>query len=126
MRRRESSRKIYVDVNALYYYLTAHPEFGERSKKHLEMYSGQLVTSVLTAWMLYVLTRLEGIASILEEIGVELVPLDYSLLKEAEKLRKPKDFEDRIHLATALRAGAITMLSNDEDFDGIPGIERVF
>ncbi|MEM2274792.1 MAG: type II toxin-antitoxin system VapC family toxin [Thermofilum sp.] len=126
MRRRERLRRIYVDVNVLYYYLTAHPAYGEISKRYLEEYSGQLVTSSLTAWLLYVLTRVENIASILEEVGVELAPLDEAVLKEASRLKKPSDFEDRIHLATALRLGAETILSNDRDFDGIPGIRRIF
>ncbi|MEM2153164.1 MAG: type II toxin-antitoxin system VapC family toxin [Candidatus Bathyarchaeia archaeon] len=126
VRRGEYSRRIYVDVNVLYYYLTAHPVYGEISKRYLEEYGGQLVTSSLTAWLLYVLTRVENVASILDEIGVELAPFDSSLLKEAARLKKPKDFEDRIHLATALRLGVATILSNDRDFDGIPGIRRIF
>jgi len=38
---------IYVDVNVLYYYLTAHPEFGEKAKKYLEDVDN-LYTSALT------------------------------------------------------------------------------
>ncbi|MEM1909172.1 MAG: type II toxin-antitoxin system VapC family toxin [Thermofilaceae archaeon] len=126
VRRGVYSRRIYVDVNVLYYYLTAHPVYGEISKRYLEEFSGQLVTSSLTAWLLYVLTRVENIALILDEIGVELAPLDSAVLREATRLKKPRDLEDRIHLATALRLGAAAILSNDKDFDGIPGIRRIF
>jgi len=125
-RRRSSSEKIYVDINVLYYYLTAHPEFGERTKTYIARWSGNLVTSSLSAWILYVLTKLENIASILDEVGVELVPLTASVLSIAEKLEKPRDYEDRIHLATMLELGIDTIISNDRDFDGIAGIKRVF
>ncbi|MEM1509201.1 MAG: type II toxin-antitoxin system VapC family toxin [Thermofilaceae archaeon] len=126
MRRRGSSKRIYVDVNVFYYYLTANPEFGERAKWYLEKYSGFLATSSLSVWLLYVLTRVKDITSILEEVGVELLPLDVHVLKAAGRLEKPRDFEDRIHLATAKIYGITTIISNDEDFDGITGIERVF
>jgi predicted nucleic acid-binding protein len=106
--------------------LTAHPQFGERTKTHIARWSGNLVTSSLSAWILYVLTRLENIASILDEVGVELVPLTASVLSIAEKLEKPSDYEDRIHLATMLELGIDTIISNDRDFDGIAGIRRVF
>ncbi len=121
-----SLERAYVDVNVLYYYLTAHPEYGERAKEHLEVYGGLLVTSSLTVWLLHVLTKLEGLSTILEELGVELAPLDAGIVREAERLERPRDFEDRLHLATARRLGVRVILSNDRDFDGIPGITRVF
>jgi len=126
LRRRSSSEKIYIDVNVLYYYLTAHPQFGEQARNHVASWSGSLVTSSLSAWILYVLTKLEEVASILDEVGVELVPLTASILSMAEKLRKPRDFEDRIHVATMLELGIDTIISNDSDFDGAAGIKRVF
>ena len=115
-----------MKLNVLYYYLTAHSEFGERANTHIARWSGDLVTSSLGAWILYVFTRLENIASILDEVGVELVSLTASVLSIAEKLEKPGDYEDRIHLATMLELGIDTIISNDRDFDGIAGIKRVF
>ena len=50
-------------------YLTAHEEFGERSKGLIEAYSPRLVTSALTVWLLHVLTGLEDLDEILEELG---------------------------------------------------------
>ena len=125
-RRRSSSDRIYVDVNALYYYLTAHPQHGERARSHIAAWSGSLVTSSLTAWLLYVLTKLENVASILEEVGVELAPLTASILRRAEKLEEPRDLEDRVHVATMLELGIDTIISNDRDFDSVAGIKRVF
>jgi predicted nucleic acid-binding protein len=126
LRRRSSSERIYVDVNVLYYYLTAHPQFGEQAKSHIASWGSSLVTSSLSAWILYVLTKLEKVASILDEVGVELVPLTASILSRAEKLGEPRDFEDRLHVATMLELGIDTIISNDKDFDGITGIRRVF
>jgi len=125
-RQRSSSRRIYVDVNVLYYYLTAHPLFGERARGHIASWSGRLITSSLSAWLLYVLTKLENVASILEEVGIELAPLTVEILRRAEKLEKPKDFEDRIHVATMLELGIDAIISNDRDFDDVASIRRFF
>jgi predicted nucleic acid-binding protein len=125
-RRSSSGERVYVDVNVLYYYLTAHPQFGERARDHIASWGGRLVTSSLSAWLLYVLTGLENAASILEEVGVELAPLTAGILSRAEKLEKPRDFEDRVHVATMMELGVTTIISNDRDFDGLAGITRIF
>jgi len=125
-KQKSSSETIYIDVNVLYYYLSAHPQFGERARSYIATWGGNLVTSSLSAWILYVLTRLENITSILDEVGVALVPLTASIMSGAEKLEKPRDFEDRIHVATMLELGIDTIVSNDKDFDGLLGIKRIF
>jgi predicted nucleic acid-binding protein len=125
-KQKRSSETIYIDVNVLYYYLSAHPQFGERARSYIATWGGNLVTSSLSAWILYVLTRLENITSILDEVGVALVPLTASIMSGAEKLEKPRDFEDRIHVATMLELGIDTIVSNDRDFDGLVGIKRIF
>jgi len=123
--RGRQSYMIYVDVNVLYYYLTAHEEFGARSKELLEEYSDYLATSALTAWLLYVLTRLENVAEILSELGIRLLPLTSEVLRLAIKMKIPKDFEDRIHLATMKQYNIEIILSNDRDFD-LPNVKRIF
>lgn len=125
MSRRKPLEKTYVDVNVLYYYLTASEDHGEKSKDYIISYSGRLVTSTLTVWLLHVLTKLENLTSILEEIGIGLVPLTAEILLEAERLKKPKDLEDRIHLSTMNYLGIKRIISNDQDFD-LPSVERVF
>ena len=55
-----------------------------------------------------------------------LLPLTASVLSIAEKLEKPRDYEDKIHLATMVELGIDTIISNDKDFEGITGIRRVF
>jgi len=52
--------------------------------------------------------------------------LHRSLSKSCEKLEKPKDFEDRIHVATMLELGIDAIISNDRDFDDVAGIRRFF
>jgi len=126
MRQKKYLEKIYIDVNVLYYYLTAHPLFGEKAKSFLSKYSGMLSTSVLTAWLLYVLTGLEDIDQILSELEIELLPLTASILSNARSLEKPRDFEDRIHLETMLKHNIYTIISNDRDFDGLRNITRIF
>jgi len=125
MRRVRLLERTYIDVNVLYYYLTASEEHGEKSKNHIKTYGGKLVTSTLTVWLLHVLTGLENLTSIMEEIGVELIPLTTQVLLEAERLKKPDEFEDRIHLATMNNIGIRRIISNDKDFD-LPGVERIF
>lgn len=125
MKRRKPLEKIYVDVNVLYYYLTASEEYGEKSKNYISTYGGRLVTSTLTIWLLYVLTGLENLTGIMEEIGVRLAPLTLQILSEAEILEKPRDLEDRVHLSTMKSLGIVKIISNDKDFD-LPGIERIF
>ncbi len=124
MRLKKSSERTYIDVNVLYYYITAHEEFGKRAKELIEQHT--LATSALTVWLLYVLTKLENVAKILEELEIEILPLKSEIFERARALKKPKDFEDRIHLATMLENGIRVILSNDKDFDGIPKIVRIF
>ncbi|MEN3035736.1 MAG: type II toxin-antitoxin system VapC family toxin [Candidatus Methanosuratincola sp.] len=126
MAQRRSSEKIYIDVNALYYFLTAHDEFGLKAKQHIEDRSGALATSVFSVWLLHVLTNLENIYEILEELEVDLLPLTKETFALAKVLDKPGDYEDRIHLSTMLQHGIKTIISNDRDFDGIPEVKRIF
>jgi len=126
MKRKKSLKKIYIDVNVLYYYLTAHRTYGKKAKEFIEFYSGILATSCLTPWLLYVLTRLEQIDEILTDIGIQLLPLTQEILEKARKLSKPKDYEDRIHLATMIKNNINIIISNDSDFDKIPNITRIF
>lgn len=114
---------IYIDVNVLYYYLTAHPEFGEKAKKYLEDFD-DLCTSALTVWILYVLTNLRNLPEILREIGVTILPLTFEVLSFATNVEK-LDFEDAIHYATMKLNGINKIISNDGDFDRVD-VERIF
>ena len=120
--------KVYVDVNVLYYFLTANEEFGERARDLLERYSGDMITSALTVWQLYILFRRQktkfSIIGILSDLGIEIVPLTFDILREAERCKK-LDFDDAIHYATMKAHGIRTILSNDKDFDKVD-VKRIF
>ncbi len=85
---------VYVDVNVLYYFLTANEEFGERARDLLERYSGNMMPSALTVWQLYILFRRQktklNITDILLDLGIEVVPLTM------ESLGMPKDAKSSI------------------------------
>lgn len=53
-----------------------------------------------------------------------MLPLDAEVLDKARRLDKPRDFEDRLHLATMQIYRIDTILSNDADFDDA-GVQRV-
>ena len=53
-----------------------------------------------------------------------LLPLDAEILAKALHLEKPREFEDRIHLATMQSYGIDTILSNDSDFNYV-GVVRI-
>jgi len=120
--------KVYVDVNVLYYFLTANEKFGERAEDLLERYSGDMITSALTVWQLYLLFRRQktklNITDILSDLGIEVAPLTVEIIRNAERCKK-LDFDDAIHYATMKAHGIRTILSNDKDFDKVD-VKRLF
>ena len=119
-----------MDVNVVYYILTANEEFGIRAKELVEEYYGRMITSALTVWQLYILLQRKGnkrpeLSNILPELGIKIVPLTPEILSEAEKCEK-LDFDDAIHYATMKAYRTKVILSNDRDFDKIKEIKRVF
>lgn len=133
----------YVDVNVFIYWLGAHPKLGERSLKwikDIETSHKKYVTSSLTIYELTViLSSLTGkdlrdvrfveeeVDAILSLRGLAIEPLVGQDLLQAPSLMKRYglDYEDSLHLATALRVGAEEIVTNDEDFNKAP-LRRVF
>lgn len=89
----------------------------------MKRYRGSLATSVLSAWLLYVLIRREVVVDAVRNLAI-LLPLDAEILAKALHLEKPREFEDRIHLATMQSYGIDTILSNDSDFNYV-GVVRI-
>lgn len=135
----------YVDVNVFVYWLGGHPVFGEAALEWIRRVEaasrGRYVTSSLTLYeTLVVLAGLTGrslrdrgfVGVVLRSItglpGLLVVPFSLDDAVEALELmgRYGLDYEDALHLAVALRVGAEKIISNDGDFDGIPGLVRVF
>ncbi|MEM2849729.1 MAG: type II toxin-antitoxin system VapC family toxin [Candidatus Bathyarchaeia archaeon] len=136
--------EIYVDVNIFIYWLGRHPTFGEVAyewvKKIDESPRGKYVTSSLTLYeTLVIIAGLTGrslndrqlvkdiISSITSLKGLAIAKLEHEGYIQAIKLMEEYkiDYEDSLHLATALKVGVREIVSNDEDFDGTP-LKRTF
>ncbi len=132
-------RKAYVDVNTFVYWLGAHPEHGESALQWIRKMEaaprGTYTTSALTLYQLpVIISGLTGrtlkdadtVAAILEPVtslpGLTITPLRQEDTTDALNLTRTHglDYEDALHLATAQRAGAETIISNDQDFDKAP------
>lgn len=134
----------YIDINIFIYWLGNHPTFGRTSykwiKKMEEAPLGKYVTSALTLYQIMVIIAgltgknlkdqelIEEVINSIESLpGLRIIPLTLEDLTQAAKLMKEYnlDYEDAIHLATALKSKAKEIISNDEDFDKTP-LKRKF
>jgi predicted nucleic acid-binding protein len=134
----------YVDVNVFVYWLGKHPIFGKQAyqwvKKIEEAPRGKYATSSLTLYQtLVIIAGLTGRSlreqKLVEEIansiinlpGLKIIPLSEKDIIQATNLMREYqlDYEDALHLATALKIKAKEMVSNDQDFDKTP-LKRVF
>lgn len=134
----------YVDVNLFVYWLGAHPKFGEKSLKWIKDVETpprrKYVTSSLTLYELLVILSgltgkslrdaefVEGMVNAIASLkGLTIKPLiSRDMLQALNLMRKHElDYEDSLHLATALRVGAKEIVSNDEDFDKT-SLKRIF
>lgn len=136
--------KRYVDVNVFIYWLGDHPTYGETAYRWVRLIErssrGKYVTSSLTIYeILVIMAGLTGrnlrdkqlVESIVNAIThlkglviVRLEPEDY--VRAAELMKEyGLDYEDLLHLAAALKAGAKEIVTNDADFDNTP-LKRIF
>ena len=134
----------YIDINIFIYWLGNHPSFGETAYKWIKKIEnsphGKYVTSSLTLYeTLIFIAGLTGkslrdtplvegvIDSITNLKGLLIDQLRPEDLTQAVDLMKKYDldYEDSLHLATALRKGAKEIISNDADFDKTP-LRRTF
>ncbi|MEM0365263.1 MAG: type II toxin-antitoxin system VapC family toxin [Candidatus Nitrosocaldus sp.] len=129
----------YVDINVFVYWLGNHPTFGRTSYEWIKKIEGasrrQYVTSALTLYeTMVIIGGLTGKTlkdqGLVEEVinsigglaGLRIIPLTVEDVTSATKLMREYriDYEDAIHLASALRSRAREIISNDEDFDRTP------
>jgi predicted nucleic acid-binding protein len=129
----------YIDTNVFVYWLGGHPTFGRRAhqwvKRVEEAGRGSYATSSLTIYQTMVVVAgltgrdlreqkfAEEIAhSITALRGLHIAPLTRGDVIEAAALMREYglDYEDALHLATALRIKAKEIISNDRDFDKTP------
>ena len=138
----EGERK-YVDVNVFVYWLTGEKKYLNRAKKwieEIELRRGKFYTSVLTIYeVMVIIAGLTGrnlkdkelIETILKALtslpGLNFVNLEEKDFEKAIELmdKYHLDLEDALHLASALKVGAKTIITNDEDFERAD-IKRVF
>ncbi len=128
----------YIDTNIFIYWLVNHPVFGEKAyqwvKRVEEAPKSKYVTSALTIYQILVtvagLTNKNLRDQLVEDIvnaitslrGLTIIPLTKKDIIQAISLMGEYrlDYEDALHLATALRSKAKEMISNDQDFDRTP------
>jgi len=134
----------YVDVNIFVYWLGNHPTFGKKAyrwvKEIEEAPRGKYVTSTLTLYQAMVIIAgltgkslkdrelIEEIVDSIESLpGLTVAPLTIEDIAQAAELMKEHDldYEDAVHLASALRNKVKEIVSNDEDFDRTP-LKRKF
>ncbi|MBS7650725.1 type II toxin-antitoxin system VapC family toxin [Candidatus Bathyarchaeota archaeon] len=134
----------YVDINVFIYWLGNHPEFGETSYRWIEKIEksspGKYVTSALTLYeTIVVIAGLTGgslkdnifVMRLIEPItslkGLVIEPLRLEDLTRGVNLMREYrlDYEDSLHLATALRKNVKEIISNDRDFDKT-NLSRIF
>lgn len=129
----------YIDINIFVYWLGGHPTFGRASYEWIKKIEGarrgKYITSALTLYQtMVIIAGLTGknlkdqelieklVNSINSLSGLRIIPLTMEDMTQAAKLMKEYslDYEDAVHLATALRNKAKEIISNDEDFDKTP------
>lgn len=136
--------EIYVDVNVFVYWLGGHQLFGETSYKWVKEIErsarSKYITSTLTIYqLLIIIAGLTGknlkdkglVEDLMNSItglpGLQIVPLTVEDFIGAKNLMDEYglDFEDALHLASALRYNVKEIISNDLDFDRTP-LKRIF
>ncbi|MEM3510929.1 MAG: type II toxin-antitoxin system VapC family toxin [Nitrososphaerales archaeon] len=129
----------YIDVNVFVYWLGNHPTLGRTSYEWVRKIEGasrgKYVTSALTLYQIMVIIAgltgknlknqelVEEVVNSIEGLSsLRIMPLTMEDLIEAAKLMKEYslDYEDAIHLASALKSRAKEIISNDVDFDRTP------
>ena len=114
---------IALDSNVLIYFLTAHAEFGELSRRLLvavEQTSLNACASELVSYEVLSYSRISDkeareITSVLEELDVVYKPVSHEVLQLAAMLRRDHGCGaiDAIHIASAIAAKATHFVTND-------------
>jgi predicted nucleic acid-binding protein len=135
----------YIDVNVFVYWLANHPEHGKIAqqwiKKAEESTKNTYLTSSLTLYeTAIIICGLTGknlkdkdyitqiISPITQIKGLTITPLtQQQYTHAAELMNKYKlDYEDALHLSTAIKAGAQQIISNNKHFDQISQPKRTW
>ncbi len=134
----------YVDVNVFVYWLGRHPTFGqtayewikriensprgEYATSSLAFYEVTMILAGLTNRSLKDRELVNGIIEPMRSLrGLLIAPLRPDDLAQGAELMEEfdLDYEDALHLSSALGIGAKRIISNDKDFDKTP-VKRIF
>ncbi len=126
--------KVYIDTPVLIYTLENHPDFYPLLKQlwtKFENNQVSIATSelIITESLLYPLRSgdqrsISNYEHLLFHAGLNLIPIDRSILVAATKLRVKYKLKtpDAIHAATALSIGCNRFITNDQGFRNIAGL----
>lgn len=124
------SGRVYVDANPLIYSIERHADFAPMLVplwRAAALNVIEVVTSELTLLESLVgplkagnrdLAHLYELA--LQSSEIQLIPLNLDVLREAAKIRAMSRLKtpDALHAATAMVAGCVLFVTNDDDFRG--------
>lgn len=125
---------VYIDTPVLIYTLENHPDFYPLLKQLWVKFENDRVSisssELIITEALVLPLRSENIVSIrtyeqlLFDAGINLIPIDRSILVAATKLRVKYKLKtpDAIHAATALSINCNRFITNDKGFRNIAGL----
>lgn len=125
---------VYIDTPVLIYTLENHPDFYPLLKQLWAKFENNRVSisssELIITEALVLPLRSENIVSIrtyeqlLFDAGINLIPIDRSILVAATKLRVKYKLKtpDAIHAATALSINCNRFITNDKGFRNIAGL----
>jgi len=131
----------FIDSNVFVYLLLKDPRYGKTSLQIFERIErgeekGLTSTLVLSQVFAHLIRRgkgkvIEKLYEYLNEVPIEIIDTRYEDFKKALELRKEKNlawemWDDLVIVSQMMRAKVKEIYSNDEDFDKIPGVKRIF
>ncbi len=137
------AQKTYLDVNVFVYWLNDTPDFGETAThwiKQIDKQSHDYMTSSLTLYETTIIlagltnktlkdkSLIQGITNAFSQLSnLKIIPLTQQQIIEAPLLMEQYklDFENALHLTSAMDNDASIIISNDKDFDKTP-LARMF
>ena len=125
---------VFVDANVLLYSAEPLPSYDATraiiaAVREWEL-EGRTSTAVLEeVWHVESRQRsaqLAGLARRVYDVFTPLLPVTDEIVRRALDLDAGRmGTNDRVHVATCLEHGIATIVTADDDFDGVPGLRRV-
>jgi predicted nucleic acid-binding protein len=128
---------IYIDSAIVIYTLEGNSNYLAALEPLWEQFQAgniELMTSELTLMEVLVqplkknnATLVTDYEKLLTASSIQLLPIDRSILKNAAQLRSTQNIKtpDAIHASTAIQHSCTLFLTNDRDFQNIPGLPSV-